>query len=245
MSQLNNPFGGILYYKERTASTMHDARNNLSHGAIFLTDHQEQGQGRYPTRKWISYSEDLTFTLTLQQSQVLLKGPLPLLIALSLYRTMVTLCKKNQIESLRIKWPNDLLFDSQKLAGILCQSHDDYYLIGIGMNIHPRFEDQHHMTAITPLFPPIGLGDILESPVNKHILLEKVLHHIQLTLSDASWCESFDQVLFRPSNPITYEVGSTTITGYIEQISHEGSLGIRDALTNDLIYIYAGEVTRR
>lgn len=34
-----------------------------------------------------------------------------------------------------IKWVNDIYLDSKKVSGVLCQSVDGYYLIGIGINV--------------------------------------------------------------------------------------------------------------
>lgn len=36
---------------------------------------------------------------------------------------------------LRIKWPNDLLLDRAKLAGILLERHNDAVIVGIGVNL--------------------------------------------------------------------------------------------------------------
>ncbi len=40
----------------------------------------------------------------------------------------------------RLKWPNDILIDGQKVAGILCELHDDaagghFVVIGVGLNV--------------------------------------------------------------------------------------------------------------
>ncbi|NIZ46383.1 biotin--[acetyl-CoA-carboxylase] ligase [Entomospira nematocerorum] len=224
---------------------MIDARLNPTHGAVFLTDYQEEGKGRYPTRKWISYPDDLTFTLTLAQNQITLAGPLPLLIALSIYRVMMSLFSQVERCHLSIKWPNDILLNSRKLAGILCQSYDDYYFIGIGLNIHSRKDELQDRENHLPSFTAIGLNDVLSSRIDKYILLEKILQTIHLTLHDIQWLTYFNQVLYKPTYPITYEVGSSIITGYIEYTSSEGALCIRDISSNDRVYIYAGEVIRR
>jgi BirA family biotin operon repressor/biotin-[acetyl-CoA-carboxylase] ligase len=34
-----------------------------------------------------------------------------------------------------MKWPNDLLVDERKIAGILAQGGDDFVIVGIGLNV--------------------------------------------------------------------------------------------------------------
>lgn len=45
---------------------------------------------------------------------------------------------------LRLKWPNDLLLDGDKLAGILLEREGDAVVIGFGVNLahHPRLADR-------------------------------------------------------------------------------------------------------
>lgn len=36
----------------------------------------------------------------------------------------------------KIKWVNDLLLDDKKLGGILCENHEQVYIIGVGLNVN-------------------------------------------------------------------------------------------------------------
>lgn len=57
----------------------------------------------------------------------------------------VALCVSNAIDEVfgkktGIKWVNDIYLNSRKISGVLCQRVDDYFLIGIGVNVEqPRF----------------------------------------------------------------------------------------------------------
>ncbi len=72
LKKIQNPFGGLIYYKESTTSTMSEARDLLSeesHGSICITDFQSNGIGRIPGRTWHSESKDnLMFTLILEKN---------------------------------------------------------------------------------------------------------------------------------------------------------------------------------
>ena len=39
---------------------------------------------------------------------------------------------------LSVKWPNDVLVDGKKIAGILCERHGDCVIVGIGVNVRQR-----------------------------------------------------------------------------------------------------------
>ncbi len=57
----------------------------------------------------------------------------PLFAAWALHQTV------SYYADVRIKWPNDLLWDGKKLAGILCESlpqHAGLVIVGIGLNIN-------------------------------------------------------------------------------------------------------------
>ena len=66
-------------------------------------------------------------------------------------------------DGLRIKWPNDLLLDSAKVAGILLERNGDAVVIGFGVNCahHPDLPDR----ATTSLA-------VHDSPVDPAVLVE-------------------------------------------------------------------------
>ena len=57
--------------------------------------------------------------------------------------------------ALRIKWPNDLLVDGAKLAGILLERQGDAVIVGFGVNLahHPKDLDRP-ATSLQPPVPP-------------------------------------------------------------------------------------------
>ncbi|MBT4885358.1 MAG: biotin--[acetyl-CoA-carboxylase] ligase [Legionellales bacterium] len=72
------------------------------------------------------------------------------------YATLQTLQQFCDNDQLQLKWPNDIVYNKSKLAGILINSHtDDKYahlVIGIGINIYPykhNIDAQH--TALAEL----------------------------------------------------------------------------------------------
>jgi len=139
-------FGHERYhYQDETTST-NDVARTLAHqgvpeGTLVVAEAQRAGRGRRG-RTWFGQrGNSLLFSIVLrppvEPAQCTL---LPLLSAVALREALVA---KTGLE-IGIKWPNDLLVDGQKLAGILCEiSSDldrvDHAVLGIGLNVNtPR-----------------------------------------------------------------------------------------------------------
>lgn len=75
---------------------------------------------------------------------------LALVAAVALHEVLTQACAGAQI--LQIKWPNDILAESAKLAGILLERAGDAVVVGIGANLahHPDYLDRP-VTSIASL----------------------------------------------------------------------------------------------
>lgn len=109
---------------------------NLEAPLLLVAEHQSAGRGR-AGRSWLSSPEgSLTFSLAWKFDG----GPqqltgLPLAIGVALAETLGALGQQVQL-----KWPNDLLKDGDKLAGILVETQSapgggTWTVIGIGLNL--------------------------------------------------------------------------------------------------------------
>ncbi len=101
---------------------------------VIYADTQFQGKGRNQ-KIWLSPYGNL-------YCSIILKAPLPspyyryfnFVAGLAVHKTISTLLKTTT-NTLFIKWPNDIILNDSKLAGILIESISDYLIIGIGVNI--------------------------------------------------------------------------------------------------------------
>jgi biotin-[acetyl-CoA-carboxylase] ligase BirA-like protein len=60
---------------------------------------------------------------------------LPMEMGLHLWETSASLVSPTERAGLNLKWPNDLLLRGSKAGGILMESHGDFLLVGIGINV--------------------------------------------------------------------------------------------------------------
>ncbi|SMF75670.1 biotin--[acetyl-CoA-carboxylase] ligase [Allosphingosinicella indica] len=123
-----------------TASTnddvLADARDGAPEGLWLRADRQTAGRGRQG-RAWQSPPGNLyASTLVRLQAGDPAAATLALVAAVALQDVTARLAPAAVI---RIKWPNDLLADGAKLAGILLEREGDAVVIGFGVNLahHP------------------------------------------------------------------------------------------------------------
>lgn len=120
-----------IFRKETTVSTNLDAREGES-GDVFVAEFQSAGRGRLD-HTWLSAKgENLTFSVVLAgagrpPSEI---ATLPLVVGLAVVKAL------SGLAMLSLKWPNDVLCEGRKLAGILCERHGDNVIAGIGLNVN-------------------------------------------------------------------------------------------------------------
>ena len=104
-------------------------------GDIFLADFQTHGRGRLE-RHWEAVKGKnilLSFIDTIPSKKEETPS-LTLLAGIAVREAIVSLIPNLDI---KLKWPNDLLINNKKLAGILCEAHPHkpFVVIGIGLNV--------------------------------------------------------------------------------------------------------------
>jgi len=129
---------------QQVDSTNAQALRHLASGAVppflVIAEQQTAGRGRRG-RSWASpFGENLYYSLVLRVSGGMrqLEG-LSLVVGLALLQAL----REAGVENAGLKWPNDLLVDGRKVAGILLELSGDpadicHVVIGIGVNINMR-----------------------------------------------------------------------------------------------------------
>src|SRR5262245_48618831 len=106
---------------------------------------QSAGRGRRRTR-WVSPAGNLDATLLLSQPSPPAQAPQLSFVAALAVHDAVAVCAPQVGPGLKVKWPNDLLVEKAKVAGILIEGESEpafAVAIGIGVNCatHPDNTD--------------------------------------------------------------------------------------------------------
>jgi BirA family transcriptional regulator, biotin operon repressor / biotin---[acetyl-CoA-carboxylase] ligase len=102
-------------------------------GLVLAAEEQTSGRGRMG-RAWLSPPRAaLMFSVLLRPAAVppARRGWLPLLAGVA---TVAALRQVSGLEA-QLKWPNDVLIEGRKLAGILAEQAGDAVVVGIGVNV--------------------------------------------------------------------------------------------------------------
>ncbi|MDB2363703.1 biotin--[acetyl-CoA-carboxylase] ligase [Flavobacteriales bacterium] len=109
----------------------------LSEGAVVVCENQEKGKG--VSGRWESEDgKNLTFSIFLKPQSLNISDQqyLNYIVALSISQFLDQFVSKVQI-----KWPNDILIDSRKVAGVLIENAFEgkkikHSIVGIGLNVN-------------------------------------------------------------------------------------------------------------
>jgi BirA family biotin operon repressor/biotin-[acetyl-CoA-carboxylase] ligase len=126
-----------LHYFVTIASTMTPAArlaaSGAPHGTIVLAEEQTAGVGRLG-RSWHSDAELGIYCSILLRLPVE-PGTLPVINLLLGLATAEAIQKSTNL-ACDLRWPNDVLIDEKKVAGILAQLSDQCVIAGIGINVN-------------------------------------------------------------------------------------------------------------
>ena len=131
----------ILHYEsvDSTNERLKAVAAQSPDGLVISADEQTLGKGRLG-RKWVSdKGQGAWFSLLVKRDGIDKSnaGGLVFVCAIAAYKSLSMLTKRADI---RIKWPNDIVLNGKKLAGILCESGFDgdrisWSVCGIGINL--------------------------------------------------------------------------------------------------------------
>ena len=238
--------GRSVRYYQSTGSTMDDtaewARAGADEGAVVVAETQTASRGRLG-RRWISDEGNLYFSVLFRPEP----DALPLLSPLA---GVAVARSVRQVAGLypTIKWPNDVMIDGRKVAGILAESvlsgsRVQHAVVGIGVNIALDVTADPEIAATAT-----SLNHASESEIDRSELLRRILQHMDALYLDlrrgrspiAEWRRWLDTLGQR----VTVTHHGSTDTGFAEDIDEHGNLLLRtDA--GELLTLAAGDITLR
>lgn len=147
--------GQEVYYFDSIDSTniyANTIANQASEGSVVVSKEQTQGKGR-SGKVWVSDNDQGIYFSTI------LKPSIPISRA-SFLTQVAGAALATSLEKLgvacQIKWPNDLVLNGRKIAGILTEMRAEiesisYIIVGIGVNIGPKTFEESISTVATSL----------------------------------------------------------------------------------------------
>jgi BirA family biotin operon repressor/biotin-[acetyl-CoA-carboxylase] ligase len=115
------------------ADLLAQAQAGAAEGLVLVAETQTAGRGRLG-RSWSSPPRAaLAFSVLLRPVAVTPAGRawLPLLTGIAVAAAL----RAEAAVTATLKWPNDVLVDGRKIAGILAEAHGDAIVAGVGLNV--------------------------------------------------------------------------------------------------------------
>lgn len=139
-----------VHHKRVTESTNRDARAG-SPGDVYTASEQTAGRGRL-SHQWFSspgLNLMMSVVLDVEGLDPVQVSTFPLMVGLAVRDALLRFLPNGAEERragqrakgappprVLLKWPNDVLVDGRKLAGILCERNGEAVIAGIGVNVN-------------------------------------------------------------------------------------------------------------
>jgi BirA family biotin operon repressor/biotin-[acetyl-CoA-carboxylase] ligase len=255
----NLPLGGIRCFHQ-VPSTNDEAANWIKAGcadlSLVIADEQTAGRGR-GGRSWFTPpGSSLAFSVVLrvddQINELLDYRNTARLTGLGALAVCLALKKLYSFPA-RIKWPNDVLVNGKKLAGVLTESHWvgnelTGVVIGIGINVATESVPMADWDADNPHpYPATCVENQTTKPVNRWDLLNEVLDELiiwRAQLSSPKFMQTWqDNLAFQGEWVQIIFPGSETTKkmGQIIGLEVDGTLKIMEE-SGKLRHLHFGEI---
>lgn len=215
----------LIFTEDLVPSTQKWVRKRLaalSDRTVVLAAAQTSGRGR-SDREWKSPAGGFYSSILLKPSPPIALAPCVSLLA----AVVLTRLLKRQGVTASVKWPNDVIVEGKKVAGIIAEAGsfpESWFILGIGVNLTeiPLIPER--------LFLPAGSwAEFVDAPAPTDLLKKFLLEF------DSCWInrednpmdgilEELDSILWRRGEPVTLSSGVNTFRGIVTRIDRDGSL---------------------
>src|SRR5215216_3673371 len=241
---------GDVRYFDSIGSTNNEALAWATRGAkdlsLVIADEQTAGRGRLD-RKWFTpKGTALAFSLILHPTEAE-KPYLTRIVGLAALAVTDVLRTRGLIA--QIKWPNDVLLNGRKVAGILVESvwsgeEVDCLVIGMGVNVLQGAVPDPRLLR----FPATSLEDSFGPDVKREQVLRDILAGIialRPHLKSPSFIASWEKALAFRGEQVQIEQGNGSLyTGKLLGLESDGSLKL-SGQAGESITVRFGDVRLR
>ncbi len=239
--------GQVLHCADELPSTNDRAREladaGAGHGEVVVAECQTAGRGRRG-RSWASPAGRNLYL------SVILRPALPPQRATEL--TLVAsiaacdACRRAGVEA-GIKWPNDVLVDGRKVAGILTELSAEpdvvhWVVVGIGVNLNAAASDFPEEVRAIATSLAIARGQPVPRALFAAALLADLEHWLDRHAAEgfAPIREAWRERSVTLGRRVTVEVEGAEVTGVAEDIDGSGALLVRGPA--GLLRVHSGDV---
>ena len=224
---------------ESLSDLIKDSNNSILEGSLLYTTHQTAGKGQRGNTWEAEKGKNLTFSILLTPNFLLPKQQfqISVMVAVGLQNVLAQLLPNKTVQ---IKWPNDILVNEAKIAGILIENTVTHQkinssIVGIGVNVN-----QENFPIDRPI---TSLALELKTTFNLEETLQIITRHLDaayLRLRNAGYPSLLKQYykhLYKHQTPAIFQdskgylfngtITSITETGQLE-VNTEGTVQLFD-----------------
>ena len=205
------------------------AKNQLHEGAVIITKNQTRGKGQRGNTWDSPAGQNLTFSVFLKPQflKAVQQFELNRMVSLALYDVIKMISADAKVF---VKWPNDIILNRKKVAGILIensinQSGISESIIGIGFNVNQKEDMLPAATSLAKQFErDYDLEEILLKVVQR-------LEHYYLILRSGDFRfihEAYESKLYLKDKVAYYEDAVGKFNGIIRRVYPDGVLEIEN-----------------
>ena len=233
----------LLYYPE-LASTMDEAarlgEGDSEEGTVVVAEVQRAGRGRQG-RSWVSQPGNLLVS-------VLFRPTLEALPFISIIGGIAAARAVRKVTGLdpKIKWPNDLLINGRKAAGILAESAIAgdtvwYAVLGVGINVSLDTGQTEEISSFATSVNTAADREVPREDLLRQFLMD--LDALYLAMGDGkSPIAEWQNLLETTGQRVVATWGDDTTTGIAEGTDELGNLLLRQD-DGTLITLTSGDVS--
>jgi BirA family biotin operon repressor/biotin-[acetyl-CoA-carboxylase] ligase len=195
--------------------------------AIVMANEQTKGKGQMGA-KWISEpGKNLTMSILVKDIQLNNQNIYDFNIAVAL--SVIKVLKNIQIPKVTIKWPNDIMADSKKVAGILIENivkPDGSFtsVVGVGLNLNQTvFENLPQATSLKSI-----TGKTYEPELLAQLLRDSLIENRKYIsiYSDLLWSD-YHENLYKKDYPSPFEdKNGNRFMGIVKKVTRDGKLEV-------------------
>jgi BirA family biotin operon repressor/biotin-[acetyl-CoA-carboxylase] ligase len=119
-----------------------------------------------------------------------------------------------------IKWPNDLVVEDRKLAGVLAEAEHDAVVVGIGINVNWPEDLPDELASIA-----VAANRVAGRPVDREAVLSRLLDHLGALIEDwTAVASAYRRNCVTIGRPVRVELSDETFTGTASDVDDDGHL---------------------